>query len=298
MFSYRNPALPTMRFCFAVQSCSVSLAAKSREIGQLLSQDLLGALDANRPSYRLFVILVRRVKTLPEYAWKTQCLPETAIALRKAFQKATSPEKLLFTDIPAALGVHITANAREDGVPLFFERLNSALDALATATSTVITEARDVLLKECGFPAGEPGWASLRETAGKLKGRVWHDRLLPMVERLLMKGDESSVLESVLAYVGGRPPRTWGDKDAERFASRAADIGALFRQSLDAPGNEGDGDPFGTLSDADREVGHKFVTEIKHLVTSSNSRPAAIKAALEYILRLYATEALTEANDV
>ncbi len=49
--------------------------------------------------------LLRQVKALPEYAWRTQRLPDHALRVRTAMERAHSPEQLLFNDLPAALNL-------------------------------------------------------------------------------------------------------------------------------------------------------------------------------------------------
>ena len=47
--------------------------------------------------------IINMVRQLPDYAWRTRQLPEPVIKLRNAIEKARSPERLLFVDIPIAL---------------------------------------------------------------------------------------------------------------------------------------------------------------------------------------------------
>jgi broad specificity phosphatase PhoE len=46
--------------------------------------------------------------------------------------------------------------------------------------------------------------------------------------------DARSSLESVLAYIGNRPLRSWTDADAERFAAQARYLGELWRLENDS----------------------------------------------------------------
>lgn len=46
--------------------------------------------------------LLRQMKTLPEHAWRTQRLPDHALRVRLAMERARSPEQLLFSDLPEA----------------------------------------------------------------------------------------------------------------------------------------------------------------------------------------------------
>ena len=55
-------------------------------------------LSISRPLFRL-------ATQLPEYVTKTQQLSEPARSVLRAIKEATQPDKLLFTDLPAACGV-------------------------------------------------------------------------------------------------------------------------------------------------------------------------------------------------
>lgn len=47
--------------------------------------------------------LMRRLRTLPDYTWRTQRLAPPTLALRRAIEQARTPERLLFHDLPLAL---------------------------------------------------------------------------------------------------------------------------------------------------------------------------------------------------
>jgi hypothetical protein len=196
--------------------------------------------------------LVRRLRSLPEHAWRTRRLPPQALALREAVAQARSPERLLFFDIPAALGVEIPpqhSQSAEQEIERFFEALNSALRALSEVTPQTILWARDELLRAFGLPEGWVGWRLFRSQAAVLRDRVSHEQLRPLLVRAAAElcsppahpptGSDSEpadsddeVLESVLAYVAGRPPRSWTDADVERFPRMALTFGELYRQTV------------------------------------------------------------------
>ncbi len=60
----------------------------------------LGVDVAVMPVAREFL---RRMKALPEHAWRTQRLPDHALRARLVVERARSPEQLLFRDLPVAL---------------------------------------------------------------------------------------------------------------------------------------------------------------------------------------------------
>jgi len=178
--------------------------------------------------------LIRMVKSLPDHAWKTRRLPQAALAVREAFNHAQSPERLLFQDLPMALGITFFSEqeVNEDRIETFFSALNSTLQALGQATPQMIRQARDQLLEACGLSAGQEGWADLRAKAAALEGSIADPVLIPFIQRAAMMGDDNTILESVLAQVSNRPPRSWTDTDADRFPAQARMIGSRFRQAV------------------------------------------------------------------
>lgn len=175
--------------------------------------------------------LVRRVKALPEHAWRTQKLPQEALSVRNLIETAHSPERLLFHDLPRA--VHLDPFDEVDPKPeiinLFFERLNGALQALANVTPQLEKWARDHLLQCCGLAPGVAGWENFREISKQLVWRVNDPALSPLLKRTTESADDQIALGSVLAFVANRPLRVWSDADAINFSNQAKAFGELFQ---------------------------------------------------------------------
>lgn len=184
--------------------------------------------------------LLRRLKTLPEHAWRTQRLPEQALRLRRAIEGARSPERLLFVELPEALGLppFDEAQGTSPATDEFFERLNDALLALSEATPRLRTWARDQLLSACGLPQGEAGWEQFLALAESLVQVTTNPRLLPLLQRAVGTPDPTVALDSILALVAARPLRTWTDADADRFVGQARAIGTLFVAERDGLAGE------------------------------------------------------------
>ena len=212
---------------FAVAGCRVT-GARAQVVSRL-ARGLGVAVPAVVPVVRA---LVRMVRGLPDHAWKTRRLPVEVLAVREAFEKARSPERLLFVDLPAALGVSLPESeaATEAEVTPFFEALNGALRAWSGAYPRLLEQAQTDLLASCGLPSGAAGWATLRERCVLLRGRVAHPLLLPFVTRLTSE-DGAAATESVLALLADRPARNWTDGDYERFLSQSRAVGELLRQA-------------------------------------------------------------------
>ncbi len=179
--------------------------------------------------------LVRMVRSVPESAWRTRKLPEEVLELREAFERARSPERLLFHDLPLALGEKPFSDQQSkhaERIEAFFEKLNQALQTWGAFAPSQVEKARDILLLACGLPQGPEGWSRLREQAKRLVGKPLHSSLVPLVNRLTVSGEESAVLEGVLALVASRPPKSWTDPDIERFPEQARLLGERFIQAV------------------------------------------------------------------
>ena len=176
--------------------------------------------------------LLRMVRSLPEHAWRTRQLPPEVIRVREACAKARAPERFLFYDLPVALGQMPFADTEDDPerIARFFDRLNWALAELGQATPRLIAESRDALLQACGLPVGMSGWRQLRDTARQLNRVTNVPTLEPFLRRLSSEQDDATTVESVLALVANRPPRSWTDADVDRFRIQATVIGERFRE--------------------------------------------------------------------
>ena len=191
--------------------------------------------------------LFRMVSSLPEHSWRTQRLSPRVKAVREAFERARSPEQLLFHDLPLVLGESPLDGQEilEPGrVERLFEELNSSLMEWSRVTPLAIVAARDRFLCACGLPVGESGWTTLRALARSLVGKPLDSALLTFVDRLTAGHDDATVLEGVLALVSGRPPRKWTDRDEDNFVSQAAIMAEQFNQAAEIHGgltpDEGD----------------------------------------------------------
>lgn len=234
------------------------------------------------PPYVMPVVrsLIGRLKALPEHAWRTRKLPEAAINLRRAVEAARSPERFLFVEVPEALSL----SPFEDGkfgpacFEAFFERLNQALDALANATPRLLTWARDIWLTACGLSAGERGWEEFCQQSVELARRVTNPNLLPLLKRAVEAADSHTALESVLAFIASRPPRTWTDTDAERFEAQAAYLGDLWRAE------RGEMNFHAALSPEIRARALALAERLEDSLRQSGEPPEALRAALQLLL--------------
>lgn len=267
---------------FAVAGSQVS-GERAAVVTRLASG--LGTRPATLPVVRG---LLRRVRALPEYAWRTRRLPPEVLALRAAIERARSPERLLFEELPAALGEPPFAAATEpdtERIGRFFDRLNGALATWQAAFPAMVESAHDTLLAVCGQPAGEAGWIMLRQQARRLGADALHPGLAPFVRRLSDPGEPSTIVDSVLALVAGRPPRGWTDADVDRFPAQAAELGERFRHATNR---------LGVLTAEEETQAQALVARLR-VQAGTDTSPRLLRAALTRLLtELDETEEVNE----
>lgn len=224
--------------------------------------------------------LISMVRSLPDHAWRTRQLPEPVLKLRTVIEQARSPERLLFHDIPQALGVlpftdELTGS--HDRVDQFFNKLNEAIQLWSNITQIKIKEAGDDLLRACNFPASKDGWQSLIQTAQHLKSKPLSRNLNPFITRLTTKNEIDSIIESVLAHVANRPPSSWTDNDVESFPAYAKLIGEEFIAFTNK---------FGVLSPNDEALCSELMEQVKNnLDTQAPSH--IIRVALSRLMHVF-----------
>ena len=254
--------------------------AGSRLAGERLEvvKRVADRLEINATTLSVTRAIINMVRQLPDHAWRTKGLSETVINLRTVIEQAKSPERLLFVDIPKALGESpfvddtIVDHVRIDR---FFNKLNTALEEWSSITQQRITEAGNILLKACNLPSGDQGWHELINTAKKLEGKPLDDLLKPFIKRLTTQNDLEAVIDSVLALVANRPPRSWTDQEVDSFPSQARQYGDSFLIALQR---------FEALSENEEAVCNELMKKIRQQI-NVDVAPHIKKAALARLLR-------------
>ena len=182
-------------------------------------RDSLAVLDIARP---LTSFLLR----LPDYTKKTRRLSETALRVRQALVLAKSPEKLLFEQLPAACG------RQERGKPTSFsETLVGALRELDGAYAKLVDDMRTALCRSFGC-SEDASIGELRSLAlGRCHGleayTVDVKGLKSFMRRATDRGQsDEDWLDSVLTFLGQKPPTKWTDQDRSTADYRLAEFSA------------------------------------------------------------------------
>lgn len=243
---------------------------------------MAGSLGTEAAALPVVRELIRRISTLPDYARRTQRLAPLTLALRQTFEQARMPERFLFHDLPLSLNLH-SFTADEEATPehldQFFDRLNAALAELTQALPRLMTSARDTFLVAFGFAAGEAGWLAFRAEAAVLQPYIHQPNLAPLLKRTVETTDSMAALESVLAYVANRPPRSWADADVDRYTSQVKQMGSLFQNE------RGVYDPMALLSPEQRQQSQQMVKTLLAQVNEPGADREIVRAALRTVLK-------------
>jgi hypothetical protein len=241
----------------------------------------LGARPATVPVVRA---LFKMVRSLPEFAWRTNRLPVTTRAMRLAFDNAKSPERFLFVELPQSLEQPVFEDLGTDPkqIETFFNCLNQNLQALNQASPQTITATRNHLLQACGFAAGPEHWQELRETALRLEPITTHTALLAFLRRLTQSQNDPAGIASVLALVANCSPAAWSDYDVDRFPELAQAIGTMFLEARASLDEAAVTKVFRGLTPPQRRQADHLQQQIRRMLGAQTrgNDPAVIRAAL------------------
>lgn len=178
--------------------------------------------------------LTNFARRLPAVTAQTRRVSEEARAVRTALLSVTEPERLLFEDLPKALGFapFSAEPAQEPGGHESFRRaLLAAIRELHRHYERLLEDSLQRI--QAAFKA-EGTVAQTREDlrvrARALYGRIIEPRLHALVHALVDGDSEDKQwIESVLMVIADRPADTWTDDDALAFELNLTDLAYRFR---------------------------------------------------------------------
>lgn len=253
--------------------------AGSRVQGEraLVVERLARALGTDPTVVAVARTLFSMVRSLPDRAWKTNRVSTEVAAVRNVLRLAQSPESLLFTELPLAVGEPpFAAELAVDGnrIALFFDKLNACLQAWAAVLPETIADAQRALLSALGLPPTREGWAALRAEARAVKSKLLPLGLCGLFDRLAADGTDESVAESVASLVSGRSPRNWSDAEADSWPSKVVEVTSLYREAMVS----------GALLDIEEERQAKTLAAEIHGRLPSDKSTRVLRAALLHLL--------------
>lgn len=230
-FSIRSFALEGVHAdVFRVLSEIVATSRPSSKAGQR-NASLLGVV---RP-------LVRFASGLSSLARRTERLSSDAKKVRTALLSAREPDELVFSTLPAAVGLRPVGDTGPTWeTHIFRQRLRAALGELANYVDRILDNCRLQLLEAFGIQASpERLREDLRVRAQYLMGRV----VEPHLRRFVIAATDVSCsdeewLKAVVMVISDRPVDTWSDVEIDTFELQVADLARRF-QTLEALQRDG-----------------------------------------------------------
>lgn len=234
--------------------------------------------------------LFRMVKGLPDFTWKTHRLSEKTIMLREAFEKAKSPERFLYLEMPIALGLEPFSqrSPKASDVDAFFNALNSSLQEWADAMPKAHRIARGILLRACGFEPNDMGWQELKKQCSRIEPIVTEPQLLAFVRRVNQSDSDFNGIDSVLSLVANRPLRNWSDVEVERFPEVARSIGVAFQGAVKLSEQTGQPvDEITSLSSEEEKKVQRILMDLRRHITGEirGYSPRIVRIALAQLLK-------------
>ncbi|MCP4487140.1 MAG: hypothetical protein GY820_07465 [Gammaproteobacteria bacterium] len=175
--------------------------------------------------------LVSFMGGLPEYTQKTtRDLPKKALDIRSAFKLAKSPERLLFNDLPKALGFDaVASSADEDSLEAFSQSLIAALRELKNAYPNLIKKQKELLAQAFNLDPHNSLEEVRRIVSGYCHGLENYTVDTQGVRAFVMRltktqGTTDEWFENVLMFLGNKPSTKWQDKDLDSAEYRLTDL--------------------------------------------------------------------------
>ena len=177
--------------------------------------------------------LMKFMKSLPNYTMNTSWLSKGALALRKALQNATEPDRLLFVDIPFACGaspVLSDGKAGQVDVKAIRTNLLKILRELSSSYERVLEQSRDLLHRALAVRSGQE---NLREDLRVRASYMISQCIEPNLKRFLLavsdeEASDKNWLEAVLMVVADKPAESWIDEDVANFEVKLSEISRRF----------------------------------------------------------------------
>ena len=180
--------------------------------------------------------LLTVIRGLPHYTLRTSALSERTRAVRDSITAAREPDKLIFADLPKALGMEglgSRAGSELAQFARFSAALEAALEELNGAYRALLELCQHSLATELRLANEDLGAlrVALRGRASGLADNLLEPRLRSFVLLACEKDlDDEAWLEAVVNNIAGRPAAGWRDQDSERFQAELHGIGGAFRR--------------------------------------------------------------------
>ncbi len=190
---------------------SVREAAFLSELAQKLG------LNGDSASLPVAAALFQHFEAFSQYAKRTSRISVDAQRIRAVILKSEDPEKLLFDDLPDALGSELSADA-----------IVAAMAETEQCYPALLDEMRLALARALGVDAASFDGVSARVAV--IKGLTNDYNFDAFADRAAALELGQGDVESMLSLLLHRPARNWSDRDREEALTEIARYGRRFRE--------------------------------------------------------------------
>ncbi len=188
-----------------------------RELAFLSGLGKLLEVEASNASLPIAAALFQRFEALPNFAKRTLRVDESTRTIRAVVTKADDPERLLFDELPNALGDALTPEA-----------VHAAILDTEASYPALLAELRLALGRALGIDPADFGGIS--ERASAIKGLTNDYNFDAFADRAAAIEQGDGDIESLVSVLLHRPARNWSDRDREEALTEIARYGRRFRE--------------------------------------------------------------------
>lgn len=188
-----------------------------RELAFLSGLAKLLEVEGSNSSLPIAAALFQRFEALPNFAKRTQRVDEMTRKIRAVVTKADDPERLLFEDLPAALGDALSPEA-----------IYAAILDTEASYPALLAEVRLAVGRSLGIDPTDFGGISERTSA--IKGLTNDYNFDAFADRAAAIEQGTGDIESLVSVLLHRPARNWSDRDREEALTEIARYGRRFRE--------------------------------------------------------------------
>jgi hypothetical protein len=210
--------------------------------------------DEEKTVLQLVKPLAELIGNLDDFTQQTKghLLSVRARRVRDAFKLAKSPHRLLFDDLPEAMG-YSERLGEKDGLQGFASELTLVLRELKYVWRDLRNDFTKLLAQSLHMPADINLEGLRKQASGRYQGLDQHtvdiDGVKAFIKRITNpKGSDEEWLSNVLLFLGRKPASKWTDTDRAEaelrlsdFAKRILDLETL-RLHYDKNASKGSGD--------------------------------------------------------
>jgi len=228
--------------------------------------------------------LAKFMAGLPLYTQKIKRLPQKATALRQAFNLSKSPVRLIFEEIPKALGINKLDKNSSSSIEKLSKELTNTLKTIKYSYDDLIKREQELLAQAFSQNKEIELHELRRNLAGRVSGlenyTVDVSGLKAFIMRLKGPADnDQQWLESVLTFLGHKATEKWLDTAQDQAEYRLTEfsrkINDLEKLRVQYEGNTSDED-FDVFLLRSFKKGYQDFDEV--ITVSKNQRKAVQEA--------------------